>query len=95
MFILQNIDISGLQVSIVEKQSEMPFMSKVGLPCIISDMEISNYGFDNYQQAELASFQKQVIESLLVGPDAPYKQSMRPEFIRLAPPLHDPEDEVC
>jgi hypothetical protein len=78
----------------VEKQSEMPFFSKVGVPCILSDMEISNYGFDNYQPSELASLQKQVIESLLIGPEAPYKQCIKPEFIRLAPPLHDPEDEV-
>ncbi len=38
--------------------------------------------------------QKQCIESLLVGIDAPLKKYMRPEFIRLAPPLHIAQDEV-
>lgn len=90
---IQNIDISGLQVSIVEKQSEMPFLSKVGVPCILSDYEINRYGFDNYQPSEMNNMQKQTIDSLLVGPDAPFRQSMKPEFIRLAPPLHIADDE--
>jgi hypothetical protein len=40
------------------------------------------------------NMQKQTIDSLLVGPDAPFRQSMKPEFIRLAPPLHIADDEV-
>ena len=92
--VIQNIDISGLQVSIVEKQSEMPVLSKIGVPCILSDYEINRYGFDNYQPAEMINMQKQTIDALLVGPDAPFRQSMKPEFIRLAPPLHLADDEV-
>lgn len=92
--VIQNVDISGLQVSIAEKQSEMPFLSKIGIPCVLSDYEINRYGFDNYQQSEMINMQKQTIESLLVGPDAPFRQSMKPEFIRLAPPLHMADDEV-
>jgi hypothetical protein len=37
--------------------------------------------------------QKQCIEALLLG-DAPFRKFMRPEFIRLAPPLHVAQDEV-
>lgn len=37
--------------------------------------------------------QKQCIETLLLG-DAPFRKFMRPEFIRLAPPLHIAQDEV-
>ena len=37
--------------------------------------------------------QKQCIEELLLG-DAPFRKFMRPEFIRLAPPLHVAQDEV-
>jgi hypothetical protein len=92
--ILKSIDISGLQVAVVEKQSEMPFTSKIGLPCILSDMEISKYGFDSYIPLELNNARKQVFESLFTDPDTPYKQSIRPEFIRLAPPLHYAEDEL-
>jgi hypothetical protein len=38
--------------------------------------------------------QKDCIESLLVGPNASSIKCMRPEFIRLAPPLHTASDEV-
>jgi hypothetical protein len=72
----------------------MPFLSKIGVPCILSDYEINRYGFDNYQQSELTTMQKQTIEALLVGQDAPSRQCMKPEFIRLAPPLHIADDEV-
>jgi len=38
--------------------------------------------------------QKQCIEGLLIGQDAPFRKYMKPEFIRLAPPLHVAQDEV-
>lgn len=38
--------------------------------------------------------QKQCLENLLVGADAPFRKAIRPEFIRLAPPLHMDQDEV-
>lgn len=41
---LQSIDISGFQVSVVEKLSAFPQMSKIGIPCILSDVENSRYG---------------------------------------------------
>lgn len=72
----------------------MPAMSKIGLPAILSDMEFSRYGFDSYTPSELQTFQKSATESLLVGPEAPFKHCMRPEFIRLVPPLHAADDEV-
>lgn len=57
-------------------------------------MEISKYGFDNFTQSELNNVRKQVFESLFSDSDTPYRQSIRPEFIRLAPPLHHAEDEL-
>jgi hypothetical protein len=83
-------------VSIVEKLSEWPHMNKVALPCIIADVEPSRYGYDEPLVAARngSEQQKQVIEQLLVGNDAPYKRFIRPEFIRLAPPLHAELDEV-
>ena len=38
--------------------------------------------------------QRQTIEALLTKDNAPVEKCLRPEFIRLAPPLHLAEDEV-
>ena len=39
--------------------------------------------------------QRQTIEALLASADVPSSRFLRPEFIRLAPPLHTSDDEVC
>jgi hypothetical protein len=44
LFMIKNVDVSVLQVSIVEKLSELPHMSKVGIPCVLTDIEASRYG---------------------------------------------------
>ena len=41
-----------------------------------------------------SELQKQCLENLLVGQEAPFRKSMRPELIRLAPPLYVDQDEV-
>ena len=38
--------------------------------------------------------QRQTAEALLASSKSPVENSLRPEFIRLAPPLHIAEDEV-
>ena len=55
---------------------------------------MSLFRFDDAAPKNGTEQQKQVIEALLVGSDAPYKKTMRPELIRLAPPLHVASDEV-
>ncbi|CAF0905302.1 unnamed protein product [Brachionus calyciflorus] len=87
-------DISGLQVSIAEKLSELPHLSKIDLPCIISDSESNLYGYDETVPKNGSEQQKQCIETLLVGHDAPFRKCVKPEFIRLAPPLHVEQDEL-
>lgn len=84
---LHNIDISALQVSIVEKTSELSHMCKISLPCILSDIEVSRYGFDDSGPKNGSDAQKLAMETLLLGQDAPFNKCMKPEFIRLAPPL--------
>ena len=36
---------------------------------------------------ELAALQKRTIEELLIGQDPPANKTIKPEFLRLAPPL--------
>ena len=52
------------------------------------------FSYDDVIPKNGSEQQKLCLENLLVSADAPFRKSMRPEFIRLAPPLHVDQDEV-
>ncbi|CAE1285985.1 CCR4-NOT transcription complex subunit 11 [Acanthosepion pharaonis] len=92
----QNIDMKPLELALMEKQSEFPAISKSSMPSIFSDRDNKPTSFEQFGKPGLVNqdVQRQAIEALLTGPNPPVENCMRPEFIRLAPPLHIAEDEL-
>ncbi|XP_071957160.1 CCR4-NOT transcription complex subunit 11-like isoform X2 [Antedon mediterranea] len=82
------IDISELQLALARKHSELPVISKVAVPCIMSDPDPDVGANVDLKQAE------NVLEILGNGPNSAMSKYFKPEFIRLPPPLHVCEDEL-
>jgi len=93
---VQSYDVSGLQLALAERHSVMPALSKAGIPCVVPDPDNKPTSFDTFNKPGKINpdVQRQCIEALL-GPNSRIMEDcLRPEFIRLVPPLHIAEDEL-
>ncbi|GFQ73127.1 CCR4-NOT transcription complex subunit 11 [Trichonephila clavata] len=85
---MQSFDVSGLQVALAERHSEMSQTSKSGIPVVLP------YSQNKSTDPIDASTLKSLRESLICGTDAPVQSCFKPECIRLAPPLLGFDDEL-
>jgi len=79
------VDYSGLQVSLVEKHSQLSNVNKSSVSCIMPfpDPFVNNVSVENAGQER-----QMIIEQLLSqGSNSPAAQKWKPEFIRPIPPL--------
>ncbi|XP_033215372.1 CCR4-NOT transcription complex subunit 11 [Belonocnema kinseyi] len=75
-------DLTSLQLQLAEHQSELPAVTKCGIPVILPEAERPKPNEVDKAAA------KSVLEDLVTGNEPLFNQSYRPEFLRLAPPLH-------
>lgn len=80
------VDLSKLQLSLVEKTSELPLTSKAAISIIVP-------GFENSKKDSNTTFDKNLIKLLASGDNAPINKVYMPEFVSLAPPLSNCQDE--
>nr|CAD7597094.1 unnamed protein product [Timema genevievae] len=98
-----NVDITGIQLALAERQSELPHTSRAAIPVILSDPDNrpgSNRSTSTILDTNILNMfpdqnvAKKTAEALLVGKTPLAEQCVKPEFLRLAPPLHSSEDEL-
>ncbi|XP_052801509.1 CCR4-NOT transcription complex subunit 11-like [Mya arenaria] len=94
---MQNFDVSGLMLALTERHSEMPAMSKSAIPVVVPDPDNKPTTFEQFGKPGQINpdVQRHCMEELFTNNKPPVENCMRPEFIRLAPPLHIAEDELC
>lgn len=84
-----SIDLTNLQLQLAEHQSELPSVSKCGNPIILPDMDHSKE--TEFDETTVRS----ITESLTIGDPPLCRQSYRPEFLRLVPPLYHSINEIA
>ncbi|XP_023028985.2 CCR4-NOT transcription complex subunit 11 [Leptinotarsa decemlineata] len=83
-----NFDFSSIQLALAEKQSELPQMCKNGIPVILSIPEKSTNSYSLEAMKDDA-----IVKKLVTGDNPPVNRVYKPEFVTLAPPLMNCQDE--
>ncbi|XP_030762670.1 CCR4-NOT transcription complex subunit 11-like isoform X1 [Sitophilus oryzae] len=82
-----NADFSAVRLSLAEKQSEWPKTCKSAIPVILSlpDKTANN---------ATEELNRNLVKQLATGENAPVSRVYKPEFVTLAPPLLNCQDEL-
>jgi len=83
------VDLTGVQLALAERQSQIPHTARSAIPSLIPDPKPQDV-----ECSEVGALQRRTIEELLLGPDPPANKTLKPEFLRLAPPLFLRENEM-
>ncbi|CAF0995544.1 unnamed protein product [Didymodactylos carnosus] len=80
---------------VIERTKQLPLTAQCHLPAVIDDPETNKYNFDTLftrngalNNNNIKDDYKQVVEKLFIGQKPSMEQTIRPEFLRLVPPLH-------
>ncbi|KAJ8948131.1 hypothetical protein NQ318_008484 [Aromia moschata] len=82
------VDFSSIQLTLAEKQSELPQTCKTGIPVILSLPEKASNSYTSDIQKDDV-----IVKKLITGDNAPVNRVYKPEFVTLAPPLLNCQDE--
>lgn len=78
-------DLTELQSQLSEYQSEIPTIAKCGSSVILSESIKTGATAPNDESKAMS---KSILASLVTGPNPPFVQTYKPEFLRLVPPIH-------
>ncbi|CAG9837782.1 unnamed protein product [Diabrotica balteata] len=83
-----NADFSAIQLTLAEKQSELPQTCKTGIPVVLSlpEKNYNSYTVDTTKDDT-------IIKKIVTSDNAPVNKVYKPEFVTLAPPLLNCKDE--
>ncbi|XP_056648630.1 CCR4-NOT transcription complex subunit 11 [Diorhabda sublineata] len=84
-----NADFSNIQLILAEKQSELPQTCKIGIPVILSLPEKSTNCYTSDSPKDDV-----IVKKLATSDNAAINKVYKPEFVTLAPPLLNCQDEL-
>lgn len=88
---MTQVDVTGIQLSLAERQSELPHTARAAVTAIIPDSDLIQ---DPSSVGHSRTAARRTIEELLLGHDPPAIKAVKPEFMRFAPPLFLRDDEM-
>jgi len=85
------VDLTEVQLALAEQQSQLPMTARAAVSGIIPD---SDQPQEPGSSLAFSASQRRTIEDLLTGSSPPCQKTLRPELMRLVPPLFLREDEM-